>query len=608
MEDKNKKFILWFDQVGIADVASVGGKNASLGEMYTTLVPKGIRVPNGFVITAYAYRYFIEKEGLTSFIKETLKDLDTEDIKNLQKKGKAIREKIIAANAPDEIEKEIAEAYKNLSSAYNMDEADTAVRSSATAEDLPGASFAGEHETYLNVVGEEKVLYAIRDAMGSLFTARAISYRVDKGFDHFAIALSVGVQKMVRSDKGVSGVMFTLDTESGFRNVVEINASWGLGEMVVQGKVTPDEYLVFKPTFNQGFRPIIRKILGSKTVKMIYSTHSKRPVHHASGGVREVKVSPKERNRFVLTDDEILTLSRWGMQIEEHYSGRAGHPMPMDMEWAKDGESGELYIVQARPETVQAEKKNLTRTDYTLHTNETPMVEGISVGTKIVSGKARIITKTAKLYKFQPGEILITEITDPDWEPIMKIATAIVTEKGGRTSLAAIVSRELGIPAVIGTGNATKKIKTGELITVDTSSGSVGRVYEGKLEWEESTYKVTDIPEVKTKLCLNVGSPESAFVHSFLPNKGVGLAREEFIIASHIRIHPLALINFSSLKSRSLKKKINELTVGYDDKVTFFVGKLAQGIGEIGAAFWPNDVIVRFSDFKTNEYAAHYHI
>src|SRR3989338_2327101 len=604
MNDKETRNILWFDQVGNDDVALVGGKNASLGEMYQYLVPKGIRIPNGFVITARAYREFVNETSLAAMIRETLDGLNTKDIRDLQLRGKKIRAAFREIEFPADMVAEIRSAYRDLSNAYHMDEADTAVRSSATAEDLPGASFAGEHETYLNVVGEEKVLYAIRDAMGSLFTARAISYRVDKGFDHFAIALSVGVQKMVRSDKGVSGVMFTLDTESGFRNVVEINASWGLGEMVVQGKVTPDEYIVFKPTFDQGFRPIIRKILGSKTVKMIYSTHSKRPVHPASGGVREVKVSPKERNRFVLTDDEILTLSRWGMQIEEHYSGRAGHPMPMDMEWAKDGESGELYIVQARPETVQAEKKNLTRTDYTLHTNETPMVEGISVGTKIVSGKARIITKTAKLYKFQPGEILITEITDPDWEPIMKIATAIVTEKGGRTSHAAIVSRELGTPAVIGTGNATKKIKTGELITVDTSSGSVGRVYEGKLEWEESTYNVTDIPEVKTKLCLNVGSPESAFVHSFLPNKGVGLAREEFIIASHIRIHPLALINFSSLKSRSLKKKINELTVGYDDKVTFFVGKLAQGIGEIGSAFWPNDVIVRFSDFKTNEYAA----
>jgi len=602
-EAKESKNILWFDQVSNDDVAFVGGKNASLGEMYQRLVPQGIRIPNGFVITAHAYRDFVNKTPLAAMIRETLNGLDTKNIRDLQVRGKKIREAFDKVEFPDDMVAEIKTAYRDLSRAYNSDATDTAVRSSATAEDLPGASFAGEHETYLNVVGEDNVLRAIRDAMGSLFTDRAISYRVDKGFDHFDIALSVGVQKMVRSDKGSSGVMFTLDTESGFRDVVEINASWGLGEMVVQGKVTPDEYIVFKPTFDQGFRPIVRKNLGSKTIKMIYA---EKGSFYGKGGkrpVKEVKVDLKDRNRFVLTDDEILTLSRWGMQIEKHYSERSGHPMPMDMEWAKDGITGELFIVQARPETVQAEKKNITRTDYTLHTSETPIVEGISVGTKIVSGKARIITSTAKLYQFQPGEVLITEITDPDWEPIMKIASAIITEKGGRTSHAAIVSRELGIPAVIGSGNATSKIKTGDIITVDTSSGSVGRVYTGKLEWEESTYNVTDIPQVKTKLCLNVGSPESAFVYSFLPNKGVGLAREEFIISSHIRIHPLALLNFSSLKSKSLKKKIEDLTVGYDDKVVFYVDKLAQGIGEIGAAFWPNQVIVRFSDFKTNEYA-----
>lgn len=597
MNKKESRNILWFDQVDNDDVASVGGKNASLGEMYQRLTPQGIRIPNGFIITAHAYREFVNNTPLAAMIRETLDGLDTKNIRDLQARGKKIREAFDKEEFPDDLNAEIRTAYRDLSNAYHMDEADTAVRSSATAEDLPGASFAGEHETYLNVVGEENVLRAIRDAMGSLFTDRAISYRVDKGFDHLTIALSVGVQKMVRSDKGSSGVMFTLDTESGFRDVIEINASWGLGEMVVQGKVTPDEYIVFKPTFDQGFRPIIRKNLGSKTVKMIYAQKGKKPV-------KEVKVDLKDRNRFVLDDNEILTLSRWGMQIEKHYSERAGHASPMDMEWAKDGITGELFIVQARPETVQSEKKNLTRTDYTLNTDETAIVEGISVGTKIVSGRARVITSTAKLYQFQQGEILITEITDPDWEPIMKIASAIITEKGGRTSHAAIVSRELGIPAVIGSGNATSKIKTGDVITVDTSSGSVGRVYKGVLKWEEHTYDVADIPEVKTKLCLNVGSPESAFVYSFLPNKGVGLAREEFIIASHIRIHPLALLNFSSLKSKPLKKKIEVLTAGYEDKATFYVDKLAQGIGEIGSAFWPNQVIVRFSDFKTNEYAA----
>ena len=602
MEDKNKKFILWFDQVGIADVASVGGKNASLGEMYTTLVPKGIRVPNGFVITAYAYRYFIEKEGLTSFIKETLKDLDTEDIKNLQKKGKAIREKIIAANVPDEIEKEIAEAYKNLSSAYNMDEADTAVRSSATAEDLPGASFAGEHETYLNVVGEKNILESVKMAMASLWNDRAISYRVDKGFDHFDVALSVGVQKMVRSDKGSSGVMFTIDTESGFKDVVEIDASWGLGEMVVQGKVTPDSYLIFKPTLNQGFRSIVKKSIGSKENKMIYaSTSSTRAA--GSGLVKEVEVTEKERNIFVLNNEEILTLSRWALEIEKHYTEKAGKEMPMDMEWAKDGITGELFIVQARPETVQSEKKHNSITEYKLTTKEEPIVVGIAVGTKIASGNAHIITDVKKLNEFQKGEILVTEITDPDWEPIMKIASAIITEKGGRTSHAAIVSRELGIPAVVGTGDALSKLKTGQMITVDTSSGTSGNVFDGKLEWQEEVHDITSLPDTKTKVCMNIGSPESAFMNSFIPNKGVGLAREEFIIASSIKVHPNALLNFENIKSKVLKDKIEEATLGYENKVDFYVDKLAEGIGQICAAFYPNDVIVRFSDFKTNEYA-----
>ena len=603
MEDKNKKFILWFDQVGIADVASVGGKNASLGEMYTTLVPKGIRVPNGFVITAYAYRYFIEKEGLTSFIKETLKDLDTEDIKNLQKKGKAIREKIIAANVPDEIEKEIAEAYKNLSSAYNMDEADTAVRSSATAEDLPGASFAGEHETYLNVVGEKNILESVKMAMASLWNDRAISYRVDKGFNHFDVALSVGVQKMVRSDKGSSGVMFTIDTESGFKDVVEIDASWGLGEMVVQGKVTPDSYLIFKPTLNQGFRSIVKKSIGSKENKMIYTSTSSVQVHDVTKSVKEIKVAPKERNIFVLNNEEILTLSRWALEIEKHYTEKAGKEMPMDMEWAKDGITGELFIVQARPETVQSEKKHNSITEYKLTTKEEPIVVGIAVGTKIASGKAHIITDVKKLNEFQKGEILVTEITDPDWEPIMKIASAIITEKGGRTSHAAIVSRELGIPAVVGTGDALSKLKTGQMITVDTSSGTSGNVFDGKLEWQEEVHDITSLPDTKTKVCMNIGSPESAFMNSFIPNKGVGLAREEFIIASSIKVHPNALLNFENIKSKVLKDKIEEATLGYENKVDFYVDKLAEGIGQICAAFYPNDVIVRFSDFKTNEYA-----
>lgn len=592
---KDKNFILWFDQVNNNDVAMVGGKNASLGEMYTTLTSKGIRVPNGFVVTAYAYKYFIEKAGLLDFIENALKNLDTKDIKDLQKKGKTIREKITEADIPKEIEIEIAEAYKNLSNAYNMEEADTAVRSSATAEDLPGASFAGEHETYLNIVGQKNVFEAVKMAMASLWNDRAISYRVDKGFNHFDVALSVGVQKMVRSDKGSSGVMFTIDTETGFKDVVEIDASWGLGEMVVQGKVTPDAYLIFKKTLNQGFPAIIKKTIGSKENKMIYSTSKTSPV-------KEVDVAEKDRNIFVLNNEEILTLARWALEIERHYTERAGKPMPMDMEWAKDGVTGELFIVQARPETVQSEKNHLSITEYSIATKDQPIVTGIAVGTKIASGKAHIITDVKKLHEFEKGEILVTEITDPDWEPIMKIASAIITEKGGRTSHAAIVSRELGIPAVIGTGNALAKLKTGQMITVDTSSGTVGNVFEGKLEWQETVHDVTALPETKTKVCMNIGSPESAFMYSFIPNKGVGLAREEFIIASSIRVHPNALLNFDKLETK-LKNKIEKITAGYENKVDFYVDKLAEGIGQIGAAFYPNDVIVRFSDFKTNEYA-----
>ncbi len=600
MENKDRKFILWFDQVGISDVSLVGGKNASLGEMYTTLVPKGIRIPNGFAVTAYAYRYFIEKSSLIDFIKQTLEGLDTNDVKKLQKVGKAIREKIVKANLPEELKSEIREAYKNLSLAYKMEEADTAVRSSATAEDLPGASFAGEHETYLNVVGADNVIQATKEAMASLWNDRAISYRVDKGFDHFEVALSVGVQKMVRSDMGSSGVMFSLDTESGFRGVVEIDASWGLGEMVVQGKVTPDSYLVFKPTLAQ-FKPIIKKMIGSKESKMIY-VNSGRNALSATKAIKEVEVEKKDRDAFVLTDEETLTLARWAVEIENHYTERAGKPTPMDMEWAKDGITGELFIVQARPETVQAEKKHLEITEYKLETRESPIVTGISVGTKIASGKARIITDVKKLHEFQDGEVLVTEITDPDWEPIMKMASAIITEKGGRTSHAAIVSRELGIPAVIGTGNALSKLKTGQEITVDTSSGTVGKVYEGELEWQETVHDVSQLPETKTKVCMNIGSPESAFMYSFIPNKGVGLAREEFIIASLIRVHPNALLDFDKLDA-SLKNKIEKITIGYKNKVQFYIDKLAEGIAQIGAAFWPNDVVVRFSDFKTNEYA-----
>ncbi|MGM0482246.1 MAG: phosphoenolpyruvate synthase [Patescibacteria group bacterium] len=595
MLEKNQSLVLWFDQLNNNDVEKVGGKNASLGEMYTTLAERGIRVPNGFVVTAEGYRRFINEAGLEPLIRSTLENLDTSDIKALQKAGKKVREAIIKADLSPELTEEIETAYRNLSNAYNQNAADVAVRSSATAEDLPGASFAGEHDTYLNVVGIDSVLKYVKHAMSSLFNDRAISYRQDKGFDHFDVALSVGVQKMVRSDKGASGVMFTLDTESGFRDVVQISAAWGLGEMVVQGKVNPDEYLVFKTTLNEGFRPIIKRTLGAKGIKMVYSSKGDSPT-------KEVETTQKERKAYALNDEDILTLAHWGSEIERHYSEKAGHHSPMDIEWAKDGESGDLFIVQARPETIHAEDKSMEIREYHLESDEEHIAEGIAVGTKIASGKARVIDSVENIHDFKEGEVLVTEITDPDWEPIMKIASAIVTEKGGRTSHAAIVSRELGIPAVIGVPNARKVIKNGQTITCDTSSGTVGKIYKGKLDWEESVHKIDEIPQTQTHVSMNIGSPESALVYSSIPNDGVGLAREEFVIASHIKVHPLALLNYSS-QSASLKKKIDEVTAGYEDKRQFYVDKLAEGVGQIAAAFHPKRVIVRFSDFKTNEYA-----
>ena len=607
--DKSQQNILWLEDISNDDVALVGGKNASLGEMYNELTKEGIRIPNAFVVTAHAYQFFVKGTRLAEIIKRELTGLDTNDVTALQKAGRTIRRAFLKERFPKTLADEISTAYEKISKEYGVKNADMAVRSSATAEDLPGASFAGEHETFLNVKGKKEIINAVHKAFASLFTDRAISYRVDKGFGHFDVSLSVGVQKMVRSDLASSGVMFTLDTETGFRDVVQISSSYGLGEMVVQGKVTPDEFLVFKPTLEKGFDPIIKRTRGAKTIKMIYKNGQKSAISRIVSGeknspVIEVEVGQEERNKFTLTNKEVLTLARWGVIIEKHYTKRAGKDMPMDMEWAKDGQTGELFIVQARPETVQSEKKAYTRTEYKLTTkNPKTIIEGISVGTKIVSGKARVILDTKKLDEFKEGEILVTEITDPDWEPIMKKSTAIITEKGGRTSHAAIVSRELGIPAVIGAKGALKRIKTGDEVTVDCSTGAVGRVYEGKLKWEEETYDLKKIPEVNTKLCLNIGNPEIAFNTSFLPHHGVGLAREEFIIASHIGIHPMALINFNKIDDEELKAKIEERTIGYKDKTQFYVDKLAEGVAQIGAAFYPNEVIVRFSDFKSNEYA-----
>ena len=586
-------FIKKLSEVGIKNVGEVGGKNASLGEMIRNLEPKGVKIPGGFATTAAAYHYFLRQTGLEQFIKKTLSGLNTKNLKDLARRGKLIREAIKKAEFPDDLRREIVKNYKEFEKKYGKN-VDVAVRSSATAEDLPGASFAGQHETFLNIRGADAVLKAVKAAIASLFKDRAISYRVDKGFEHFKVGLSVGVEKMVRSDMSCSGVIFTLDTESGFPNVVLINGSWGLGEMIVQGEVTPDEFLVFKKK-----NTIIDKRLGVKNRKMIYSVGQ---------GIKKTKIidtSRKEKESFILSDNEILKLAKWATLVEKHYSDRNKKWTPMDLEWAKDGRTGELFIVQARPETVHADRDFSKVKEYALTTSDKrqetkAIVKGTSVGSKIAVGKARVILDAKNVGQFKKGEILVTDMTDPDWEPIMKIASAIVTDKGGRTSHAAIVSRELGIPCIVGSENATRKIKTGKTITVDTT-GADGFVYEGALKFKIVEHDVKKFPKPKTKIMLNIATSETAFEKSFLPNEGVGLAREEFIIAGDIGIHPNALINYKKLPSK-FRKIIDEKTIGYKDKTQFYVDKLAYGIAKIGTAFYPKPVIVRFSDFKTNEY------
>lgn len=593
-------FVKLFEEVSIEDVAEVGGKNASLGELIGELVYNGIDVPGGYIVTASAYQYFLSQTSLDLFIKNTLSNLDTNNLEQLSEKAKQIREKIVKANFPNDLKQAIEKAHQDAERRYGK-LADFAVRSSATAEDLPDASFAGEHETFLNISGVDNILVATKKAMASLFTDRAISYRVDKGFDHLKISLSVGIQKMVRSDLSCSGIMFTLDTETGFKDLVVINGSWGLGEMIVQGKVTPDEFLVFKPTLNKPrhkslfkkdyYQPIIEKKLGKKDHKMVYGD---------STGTKVIDTSQQEKQQFVLTDAEILKLATWATIIEKHYSEKHRKWTPMDMEWAKDGKSGKLYIVQARPETVHSVRDYTKVITYQRSENGKVITKGASVGNKISSGKARIIMDVKNISNFKKGEVLVTDMTDPNWEPVMKLASAIITDKGGRTSHAAIVSRELGIACVVGTENSTQKVKTGMDLTVDTT-GSEGIVFEGKLNFKIEEHDIKKIPQTKIKIMLNIATPDTAFEKSFLPNKGVGLAREEFIIASNIGIHPMALVNFNSLPAE-LKGKIDKKTLGYKNKTQFYVDKLASGIAKISAAFYPNPVIVRFSDFKTNEY------
>jgi pyruvate,water dikinase len=593
--NREQASLLWFEEFGIADIPIVGGKNASLGEMIRHLVSKGIRIPNGFATTAQAYRRFLEFNGLDAKLHKLFTGLSVEDLTQLRQVGSQARALILEASFPEDLGRAICVAYARLSEQYGSN-TDVAIRSSATAEDLPDASFAGQHETYLNVHGASAVLEACKKCFASIFTDRAFYYRQTHGFDHLRISLSIGVQKMVRSDLACSGVMFSIDTETGFTNAVLINASYGLGENIVQGAVNPDEFMVFKPTLKQGFRPILSKTVGTKETKLVYDIGG-------SKSTKNVPVPPSERETLALSDEEVLELARWACVIEDHYSGVNGMYTPMDMEWAKDGITGQLFIVQARPETVQSRKKKLVLQTYRLKSTGKQLVSGHSVGEAIGAGKARLILDAHRMGEFQSGEILVTDKTDPDWEPIMKKAAAIVTNQGGRTCHAAIIARELGIPAIVGSENATGVLKTGQEITVSCAEGEVGYVYEGALAFEVSELPLDKLPKTHTQILMNIGNPEDAFSLSAIPNDGVGLARLEFIIANHIQAHPMALVHFDELTDPQVKAQLADLTASYKDKPQYFVDRLAQGVAMIAAAFYPKPVIVRLSDFKTNEYA-----
>jgi pyruvate, water dikinase len=592
---KDKLLVIPLQDVGIADIPLVGGKNASLGEMLQQLTPQGIRVPEGFATTAHAYRTFIEGAGLEQLLRELFRDLNVEDVEALQEVGKQARDLILNTPFPEDLNAAIASSYVTLCQQYG-ENTDVAVRSSATAEDLPDASFAGQQETYLNVHGAAGVLEACHKCFASLFTDRAISYRTLRGFDHFSIALSVGVQKMVRSDLATSGVMFSIDPETGFKNAVLVSAAYGLGETVVQGAVNPDEYLVFKPTLKQGHSPILKKRLGSKEIKMVYDL---------GGGkqTKNVPVPQDERQQFTLSDTEVLTLARWACTIEDHYSAVRQMDTPMDIEWAKDGITGELFIVQARPETVQSQKSAQILRTYQLSHPGTVLVRGRAVGETIGQGQTKVILDTHNLDEFQQGDVLVTHRTDPDWEPIMKKASAIVTNQGGRTCHAAIIAREMGIPAIVGCGNATDLLKTGMSVTLSCAEGEEGRVYEGLIPFEIQETPLDAVPKTRTQILINVGNPEEALSLAALPSDGVGLARLEFIIANQIKIHPLALLHFDDLESARDRIEITKLTAQFSSKPEFFVETLAQGIATIAAAFYPKPVVVRMSDFKSNEYA-----
>ena len=588
-------WIRWLDQLSLRDLPEVGGKNASLGELHRALVPRGIRVPEGFAVTATAYRRFLGAAGLEPRLRRILAGLDTNDVAELQRRGQAAREAILAAALPDDVAAAIVDAYAWLGRGGAV-RPEVAVRSSATAEDLPEASFAGQQETYLNVQGNAALLDCCRRCYASLFTDRAISYRAQRGFDHLTVGLSLGIQRMVRSDLAGAGVLFTLDTESGFPNVVLINASWGLGEFVVQGTVNPDEYVVFKPTLRSGARPILRKTPGNKERKLVYDEGGGRMT-------RSVPVAAADRARWVLLDDEILELARWGCLIEEHYSARAGKPTPMDIEWAKDGRTGELFVVQARPETVHSQRAADAVEVFRLEEHGMVLASGRAVGDRIGVGPVRIVHAPAELDRVQPGDVLVAPRTDPDWEPAMKRAAAVVTDRGGRTCHAAIVSRELGIPAVVGTEHGTEVLTEGSEVTVSCAEGETGFVYRDRLRFAVEHQTVPPPGALRTRILVNVANPQEAFRLAALPCDGVGLAREEFIISHAVRVHPMALVAPEQVADPADRAAIARLTAGWSDPRQYFVDKLAEGIGTIAAAFWPREVIVRLSDFKTNEYA-----
>jgi pyruvate,water dikinase len=583
------ELVLPLEAVGLEAMAEVGGKNASLGEMIRQLSAQGVRVPGGFATTAAAYRHFIEANGLQQQLHAILDGLDGHDIARLQAAGAAARALLLTADLPNDLEQAILTAYRQLGSPA------VAVRSSATAEDLPDASFAGQQETYLNVAGEPALLAACRRCFASLFTDRAISYRQINGFDHFEVALSIGVQRMVRSDLACSGVMFSIDTETGFRNAVLLTAAYGLGENVVQGAVNPDEYLIFKPTLEQGFAPIVSQRLGSKAIRMVYG---------AEGSTGNEAVPAAERSRYALSQAEALQLARWACLIERHYSERRGQPTPMDIEWAKDGSSGELFILQARPETVESRRSSTLLRSWQLEPHNAELLcTGRAIGASVSSGRARILRHPSEIQRFEPGDLLITERTDPDWEPILKRASGVITNQGGRTCHAAIIAREMGITAIVGAGDATERITDGTTITASCCEGDEGRVYRGALAFHVEESDIGELPPTRTRILMNVGNPEEAFSQAAIPCDGVGLARLEFVIANHIRVHPMALLQPDRLRDPAERQAIATLTAGYEQPADYYIDLLAQGMGRLAAAFHPRPVILRFSDFKSNEYA-----